>query len=151
LPISRIASVTTSNVRLGEGRQVVVGEQDALAAEAVVEQQVGAQLGFRNLRLEMLACGSLDEPHQRRVLEADDHPPNEVDAGAFEPLQERDCRSSLRVRPEVSWSWRGMIHGGVRWKTVMCPTAGWIAGTNCTADAPVPITATRFPVRSKVC
>jgi hypothetical protein len=36
----------------------------------------------------------------------------------------------------------------VRWKTVSRPTRGWIAGTICTAEAPVPITATRSPARS---
>jgi hypothetical protein len=38
-----------------------------------------------------------------------------------------------------------MIHGGVRWKTSSRPTSGWICGMNCTAEAPVPITATRSP------
>ncbi len=36
----------------------------------------------------------------------------------------------------------------VRWNTVMCATSGAMAGTNCTALAPVPTTATRFPRRS---
>jgi hypothetical protein len=34
-------------------------------------------------------------------------------------------------------------------QTVIASTLGWIAGTNCTAEAPVPITATLLPVRSK--
>ena len=38
-----------------------------------------------------------------------------------------------------------MTHGGVRWKTCICPTSGWILGTNWIAEAPVPITATRSP------
>ena len=41
-----------------------------------------------------------------------------------------------------------MIHGGVRWKTCIRPTSGWILGTNWIAEAPVPITATRSPARS---
>jgi hypothetical protein len=41
-----------------------------------------------------------------------------------------------------------MIHGGVRWKTVSFATSGAMRGTNWTALAPVPTTATRLPVRS---
>ena len=44
---------------------------------------------------------------------------------------------------------RGMIHGGVRWKTAMCSTTGAISGTNWIAEAPVPMTATRRPRRSR--
>jgi hypothetical protein len=36
----------------------------------------------------------------------------------------------------------------VRWNTCSLPTLGWISGTNWIAEAPVPITATRSPVRS---
>ena len=39
-------------------------------------------------------------------------------------------------------------HGAVRWNSVSCATCGWMAGTNWIALAPVPITATRLPVRS---
>ena len=42
-----------------------------------------------------------------------------------------------------------MIHGGVRWKTESFPTTGAISGTNWIADAPVPITATCRPLRSR--
>src|SRR4051812_49956233 len=42
-----------------------------------------------------------------------------------------------------------MIHGGVRWKTFSAPTTGAISGTNWIAEAPVPMTATRRPVRSR--
>jgi hypothetical protein len=42
----------------------------------------------------------------------------------------------------------GITHGAVRWKTWSLPTLGWISGTNWIAEAPVPITATRSPVRS---
>ncbi|WP_279499471.1 hypothetical protein [Actinomadura rubrisoli] len=41
-----------------------------------------------------------------------------------------------------------MIHGGVRWKTVSEPARFAFRGTDWIADAPVPITATRLPVRS---
>ena len=46
-------------------------------------------------------------------------------------------------------SGRGCSHGGVRWNTRS--RAGWaaISGMNWIADAPVPITATCFPVRSQ--
>jgi hypothetical protein len=43
----------------------------------------------------------------------------------------------------------GMHHTGVRWKTVRCSTSSTIAGITCTAEAPVPITATRLPRRSR--
>lgn len=36
----------------------------------------------------------------------------------------------------------------MRWKSVNSCTCGWIFGTNWIADAPVPMTATRSPVRS---
>ena len=42
-----------------------------------------------------------------------------------------------------------MTHGGVRWKSDSLPTRGWIWGTNWIAEAPVPITATLRPVRSR--
>ncbi len=41
-----------------------------------------------------------------------------------------------------------MTYGGVRWKTVTCWARFRSSGTNCTALAPVPMTATRLPVRS---
>jgi len=41
-----------------------------------------------------------------------------------------------------------MIQAGVRWKTRRLATLGWISGTIWIAEAPVPITATRSPVRS---
>ena len=44
----------------------------------------------------------------------------------------------------------GTIHGGVRWNTVSCAAISAISGTTCTPLAPVPITATRLPVRSTV-
>lgn len=37
----------------------------------------------------------------------------------------------------------------MRWKSVSRPTLGWIAGTIWIAEAPVPTTATRLPVRSR--
>ena len=43
---------------------------------------------------------------------------------------------------------RGMTQGAVRWKTVSFDASGWTCGTNWIADAPVPTTATRLPVRS---
>ena len=39
---------------------------------------------------------------------------------------------------------------GVRWKTVRCSTSGAIDGMTCTAEAPVPMTATRLPASSTV-
>jgi hypothetical protein len=42
----------------------------------------------------------------------------------------------------------GRTQGGVRWMSVSDATFGWISGTNWMADAPVPMTATRSPVRS---
>jgi hypothetical protein len=39
---------------------------------------------------------------------------------------------------------------GVRWNTVSCSTSGAIEGMTCTADAPVPMIATRLPARSRL-
>ena len=58
-------------------------------------------------------------------------------------MAKRERRNSHRSAAENGRSGRGMIHGGVRWKTVRRSTTGWIWGTNWTAEAPVPITATR--------
>jgi hypothetical protein len=41
-----------------------------------------------------------------------------------------------------------MTHGAVRWNTSSSRTRPAISGTNWNALAPVPITATRLPVRS---
>ena len=43
---------------------------------------------------------------------------------------------------------RGSTQGGVRWNTVSDNASRCTSGTNCTADAPVPTTATRRPRRS---
>ena len=43
---------------------------------------------------------------------------------------------------------RGKNQLPLRWNTVIFPTSGAMAGTNCTALAPVPTTATRLPCRS---
>ena len=50
-----------------------------------------------------------------------------------------------RSRPLVRQSIRGITHDGVRWKIVSRCTSGWIAGMNWSAEAPLPITATRRP------
>ena len=42
----------------------------------------------------------------------------------------------------------GTIHGGVRMNTLRLETSGWMLGTVWTAEAPVPMTATRSPVTS---
>ena len=42
----------------------------------------------------------------------------------------------------------GMEKFGVRWKTVSCSARSAMIGIDCTADDPVPITATRLPVKS---
>src|SRR4051812_30489027 len=56
------------------------------------------------------------------------------------------------MSPAGTGSWYsgvGPSHGGVRWKTSNSPTTGAISGMNCTALAPVPMTATRLPRRSR--
>ena len=53
-----------------------------------------------------------------------------------------------RTRAGIGTSGRGWTHGGVRWNTSRCPARSAISGMNWIADAPVPITATRRPVRS---
>ena len=59
------------------------------------------------------------------------------------------ARNAARIRAGISTSGRGWIHGGVRWNTVRCAARSATTGTNWMADAPVPITATRWPVRSR--
>ncbi len=48
----------------------------------------------------------------------------------------------------ISRSGLGMIQGAERWNRYNCPASFWTSGTNWIAEAPVPITATRLPVRS---
>ncbi len=57
----------------------------------------------------------------------------------------RNLASSAAVNGRSSL---GTIHGGVRWNTVTCAATFASSGTTWTALAPVPITATRLPVRS---
>ena len=75
--------------------------------------------------------------------------PRPVDRRAHGALQRRQVaiEPSARTRRRAR-SARGMTHGGVRWKRCSRSTAGWICGTNWIAEAPVPTTATRLPVRS---
>ena len=42
----------------------------------------------------------------------------------------------------------GKLKFGVRWKTVRCVACSAINGTDWMAEDPVPITATRWPVKS---
>ena len=48
----------------------------------------------------------------------------------------------------VARSRRGITQPGVRWKTLTKSACFTSSGTICTALAPVPITATRLPVKS---
>src|SRR5689334_3856156 len=50
--------------------------------------------------------------------------------------------------PVIRRDWRGSTQGAVRWNRLSEPTVGAICGTNWIAEAPVPMTATRAPVRS---
>lgn len=58
------------------------------------------------------------------------------------------ARCRARSAPLMARSTRGITQAGVRWKRVSRPTFGWTAGTIWMAEAPVPIMATRLPVRS---
>ncbi len=63
------------------------------------------------------------------------------------------CRAGTRAKARrrsapIGWSPLGSTHGGVRWKIVTPAATGAIRGTNWTALAPVPTTATRLPRRS---
>ena len=64
----------------------------------------------------------------------------------------RSASGSVRNRSSSSGVYGSSILGstqfGVRWKTVNCPTLGAISGTNCTALAALPTTATRSPAMS---
>ncbi len=59
-----------------------------------------------------------------------------------------NLRKSQRSRRVKRWSGFGSTQGGVRWKSSRRPTFSTICGTTWIALAPVPMTATRFPVRS---
>ena len=93
----------------------------------------------------------LGDAHQPRVLHEAEHGdlPAAVDRAAHQPLQGREApvEPALEARVTGRLVW-GKIHGGVRWKTCSRSTSGWIAGTYWIAEAPVPIDATRLPVRS---
>ncbi len=54
-------------------------------------------------------------------------------------------RSPVRTAPGIAPSSFGRHQIGVRGNTVSPATSGAIVGTSCTAEAPVPITATRLP------
>ncbi len=65
----------------------------------------------------------------------------------------RRCRAGTRRYSRFSnevmaRSRRGSTQAGVRWNTVSDNASGCTSGTSCTADAPVPTTATRRPRRS---
>ena len=53
-----------------------------------------------------------------------------------------------RARGAIAPSGLGRHQTGVRCRTVSRSTSGAIAGITCTAEAPVPISATRLPRRS---
>ena len=55
-----------------------------------------------------------------------------------------------RRRPRRGSRASGPSHGGVRWNTSSSPTSVAISGMNCTALAPVPMTATRLPAQVDV-
>ena len=43
---------------------------------------------------------------------------------------------------------RGLIHCGVRWKTNTCSASAAMGARSCTPVEPLPMIATRLPVRS---
>ena len=147
---SAIAVRHELGVRLCQRRVPVVAEEDPLAADREPRPQALAQRRVGHLALEMPRARRLGEPHQARVHEREHEAlRREVDAPRAQRLRARRAsgtaasRRALIARPP-----RGITHGAVRWKTWMRPASGWISGTNWIADAPVPMTAIRSPLRS---
>jgi hypothetical protein len=63
------------------------------------------------------------------------------------------CTAATRRNSVLSHAGYGRLRRGrnqlpVRWKTTSRSASSAISGTNCTALAPVPTTATRLPLRS---
>ncbi len=62
------ARVDHLDVRLCERRQVLIGEEDPLAAEAVARFELGPQRGVGHLAREILFGDALEDSHQARFL-----------------------------------------------------------------------------------
>ncbi len=136
---------------LGEGRVVGVRHRDPLAAERVGGGELRPQLGIVDLAAEMVAGDLLEDPGDPPVDDRSQHGRLlEQRRSAREPLAERPAaagRGAARARSPAR-SASGITQTGVRWNRCSERTRGWISGTICTAEAPVPITATRSPSRS---
>ena len=139
------------DVRLRDRRIPVVGRQDALAAERVARASAARAARGRRRAWRGGAARSA-----RRTSAASGCARSRARAARGSSRRRRARRAAARgsggrraARSSVIGRSRwGMTHGGVRWKRSRCSTIGWICGTAWIADAPVPITATRRPVRS---
>ena len=136
-----------------EARPVVVGDQDALAAELEARAQLAAQLGVAAPA--PAGAGATGPRRAREPLRVEeDHRPEELarartSRSAWRAARAGSARSdaaprrsgsacpaSARPRPACAGRRRAS------------PPAARCEGTTCTALAPVPITATLRPVRS---
>ena len=123
-------SVTTSTLGCVERRVVVVGDQDALAADRVVGRDLARAAPGRGPACAMCRrasrCEALEQPRLgRRSRARSPRAPSRCPRAR--PLGGREAavdRCSARV---IGRSRRGMTHGGVRWKTVqLARPRGWM-------------------------
>ena len=126
--LARSPSVTTSTFGCVQRRVVVVGEQDALAAEAVAPASACARSsGSATCAAQVLrgdAARRVDAMRGFIAKPSTNSSRGPVDAAAHEPAgASGNARysASLRARDRAVAS-AGTIHGGVRWKTCSCPT-----------------------------
>ena len=136
------------DVRALQRRQVVRAEQHALAAEGVVRPRLPAQLGVFQLRA-----------HERRRAQAGEAPDRARVAdrrGDRLAVLEHELAAELLHAGDAFDRRPGQRagSGGCCAAETSCPCAGRpsaarparaTSGTNCTALAPVPTTATRLP------
>ena len=118
------------DVVLLERGQVVVGDQHALAAHAVV-----AASAWRAARGRATCCA-----RWRRAIRSgrccislgcmkpstSARGPSRSRRAAAAAGAGTRAYSARSTRGSIAWSGWGMIHGGVRWKTFSCATSGWM-------------------------
>ena len=110
---SAIPSLTTSTLGCAERRQVVVGDQDPLAAGQVVGRQLRAQLGVGDLAAQVRLADLAQQRRQRDAEHRDrERLAGPVDRRAHRPLQRREAPVERRARRGVMRrSRRGITHG----------------------------------------
>ena len=138
-------------VRRGERGVVAVRHRDPLAAERVVRRELAPQLRVGDLAARWRRPIASNLEDRRRFDDRAEHRGlvREVEAGAQQPLRGRHALEEPALEPVTRRSGSGRTQDGVRWKRWRLPTCGWIVGARTgSRRRPVPITATRSPLRS---